>query len=126
MVDLANQPKGKVIALHEIAKRQGVKPKYLEQIFLKLHHARLIKSKKGPGGGYFIDRDPKLIKISEIMEAVGESRAPVYCVDKKKYKHCPRVNCCPTRPYWRKLKKIIDTFFDTITLYDISKQGKSV
>ncbi|GAI14963.1 HTH-type transcriptional regulator IscR [subsurface metagenome] len=124
LVDLANQPKGKVIPLIEIAKRQSVKPKYLEQIFLKLRQAKLIKSKKGPGGGYFISRAPDSIKISEIMKAVGESKAPVFCVDKKKYKHCSRIKRCPTRPYWKKLNKIIGTFFDTHTLSDLCKERK--
>ncbi|UCG92935.1 MAG: RrF2 family transcriptional regulator [candidate division WOR-3 bacterium] len=122
MADLANQPEGKATPLTEIARRQGLKPKYLAQIFIKLHHARLIKSRKGPGGGYYIDRDPRTIKISEIMEAVGESKALVFCVDKKRSKHCPRMNQCPTHPYWRKLNNIIDIFFDSITLYDISKR----
>lgn len=122
MADLANQPKGKATPLTEIARRQGLKPKYLAQIFIRLHHARLIKSRKGPGGGYYIDRDPRTIKISEIMEAVGESKAPVFCVDKKKGKHCPRMNQCLTHPYWRKLNNIIEIFFDNITLYDISKR----
>lgn len=129
MVDLANQPKSKAIALTEIAKRQGVKVKYLEQIFLKLHQAKLIRSKKGPGGGYLIERDLRSIRIGEIMDAVGESKNPVFCVGKQKHKHCPRIKCCPTRPYWEKLKKVIDAFFDTLTLYEISKMhrhGKSI
>ncbi len=126
LVDLANQPKGKAIPLIEIAKRQSVKLKYLEQIFLKLRQAKLIKSKKGPGGGYFISRAPDSIKIGDIMKAVGESKAPVFCVDKKKYKHCSRINRCPTRPYWKKLNKIIDTFFDTHTLSDLCKERKYV
>lgn len=124
MVDLASQPKGKPIPLVEIAKRQNVKVKYLEQIFLNLHRAGLIKSKKGPGGGYFIAKNPKLIKVSEIMEAVGESKAPVFCVDKKKYRQCPRMRRCPTRPYWAKLKEVIDGFFSTLSLYEIPKMYK--
>ncbi len=124
LVDLANQPESKIIPLIEIAKRQSVKPKYLEQIFLKLRQAKLIKSKKGPGGGYFISRAPSSVKISEIMKAVGESKAPVFCVATKKYKHCSRINRCPTRPYWKKLNKIIGTFFDTHTLSDLCKKRK--
>ncbi len=124
MVDLANQPKGKPISLTEIAKRQDVTVKYLGKIFLQLLRAELIRSKKGPGGGYYIGRNPRSIKLSEIMEAVGESRAPVFCVAKKRSKDCPRMNRCPTRPYWGKLKEVIDTFFDKVTLYDISKMKK--
>ena len=124
MVDLANQSKGKPIPLNKVAKRQGVKTKYLEQIFLKLHHAKLIESKKGPGGGYFIARDPKTIKLSEIMEAVGESNTPVFCVAKTRTKYCPRSTHCPTRPYWLELRMIIDTFFETYTLEDVCKEKR--
>jgi Rrf2 family protein len=119
MIDLANQPRGKAVTLAEIAARQEVKPKYLEQIFIKLHHANLIKSKKGPGGGYFLGRNPKLIKVSEIITAVGETKNPVFCVDDAKHEQCPRVRSCPTRPYWQKLKNVIETFFDSYTLYDL-------
>ncbi len=124
MADMAEQPQGKAIPLRDIAKRQSVKLKYLELIFFQLRKAKLIKTKKGPGGGYFLNRDPKLIKISDIMEAVGETRAPVLCVDTKKQKRCPRINRCPTRPYWNELRKTIDTFFDNFTLYEILKMHK--
>ena len=121
LIDLVNQPDGKPNALHEIAQRQGVKLRYLEQIFLKLRRARLIASKKGPGGGYFVNRSPKSIRLSEIMRAVGESTAPVFCVAENHQKECIRMQFCPARPYWRKLKQVIDNFFNAVTLDDMSK-----
>jgi Rrf2 family iron-sulfur cluster assembly transcriptional regulator len=122
MVDLVCQPKGKPVSLTKIAKHQGVTPKYLGKIFLKLQLANLVESKKGPGGGYFIERDPNTISLSEIMRAVGEANVPVFCVAEERKKDCARMKDCPTRPFWDKLRKMINRFFDDITLYDIAKQ----
>jgi len=121
MLDLANQPEGSVVTLREIANRQGIKAKYLEQIFLKLNHAGLIRSKKGPGGGYYLERSVHEIKISEIMTAVGESSAPVRCLASESLNCCSRRKDCNIRPYWEKMKKTIDQFLYSSTLSDIMK-----
>jgi Rrf2 family iron-sulfur cluster assembly transcriptional regulator len=119
MADLAEQPKGKAIPLKAIAERQCVKLKYLEQIFLRLRKARLIQGKKGPGGGYMIVKDPQHIKLADIVQAVGESTAPVLCTTGKKDKYCSGVNECPLQPHWIELKKQIDAFFSGHTLADV-------
>ena len=124
MLDLASQPEGRVVTLREIANRQGIKVKYLERIFLRLNRAGLIKSKKGPGGGYYIDLPVDSIKIADIMEAVGEKNAPVVCLAKSDEKHCLRAGDCHIRLYWKKLKDVIDDFLDSSTLSDII-QGKT-
>lgn len=122
MIDLAEKPTGTVVSLREIAGRQGIKVKYLEQIFMKLSHAGLVKSKKGPGGGYSLQRPGNAIKISEIMEAVGESRAPVRCLTPDDGRHCSRLSQCVLRPYWKRMKETIDQFLDSSTLYDIIQE----
>lgn len=116
LVELAKEPGDRSLSLDVIARRQHVKPKYLEQIFIKLHKAKLVKSKKGPGGGYLLGRMPNSIKLSEILAAVGESTAPVLCADGKGDKYCSGLVACPMQPYWQKLKKLIDTFFESTTL----------
>ena len=125
LVELAKQPKDTALTLDVIAKRQHVKPKYLEQIFIKLHHAKLIKSKKGPGGGYLLERMPDSIKISEVLAAVGESTAPVLCAEGKGDKYCSGLAVCPMQPYWQKLKKMIDEFFDSTTLYSLCEHAST-
>jgi len=124
MLELADQPAGKITSLRKIASRQGIKVKYLEQIFIRLNHAGLVKSKKGPGGGYYIDRPVNAIKIGEIMEAVGESSAPVRCLTATTDKHCSRAEDCSLRPYWKRMKDTIDRFLDSSTLYDIMQEKK--
>jgi Rrf2 family iron-sulfur cluster assembly transcriptional regulator len=119
MLDLANQPEGSIITLREIAHRQGIKAKYLERIFMKLNRAGLIKSKKGPGGGYSLTRSVDEIQIGEIMNAVGESSAPVRCLVKEDDNCCLRKKDCAIRPFWEKMKQTIDQFLYSSTLYDI-------
>jgi Rrf2 family protein len=121
MLDLANQPQGRVVTLREIAHRQGIKAKYLERIFLKLNRAGLIKSKKGPGGGYSLKRSVDEIQIGEIMTAVGESSAPVRCLITEDDNCCSRKKDCAIRPYWKRMKKTIDQFLYSSTLHDIMK-----
>ncbi len=121
MADLARQPKGKAIPLKTVARRQRVKLKYLEQIFSKLRKAKLITSKKGPGGGYMLGRDPKAIRLDDILRAVGESTAPVLCTENRADKYCSRLRSCPLRACWRELKDIIDRFLHTHTLNDVCR-----
>jgi Rrf2 family protein len=120
MAYLARQPQGRAVPLEKVARRQRVKLKYLEQIFLKLRKANLVKSKKGPHGGYFIPRDPRIITLGDVIRAVGESTAPVLCANGKKDKYCGGLKPCPFQTHWRALKKLINTFFDTHTLSDVS------
>ncbi|KPK67614.1 hypothetical protein AMJ87_13085 [candidate division WOR_3 bacterium SM23_60] len=122
MADLAEQPRGKAIPLDAIAKRQCVKLKYLEQIFLKLRKAQLIEGKKGPGGGYMITKAPEQIRLGEIVQAVGESTAPVLCTVGTRDKYCSGVNECPLLPHWIELKNQIDAFFNGHTLADIMRK----
>lgn len=126
MADLAEQPKDKAIPLETIAKRQCVKLKYLEQIFLKLRKARLIEGKKGPGGGYMIAKDPEEIRLGDIVQAVGESTAPVLCAVGTRDKYCSGVNECPLQPHWMELKRQIDAFFNGHTLADILRRKEVI
>jgi Rrf2 family iron-sulfur cluster assembly transcriptional regulator len=120
MVDLARQPKNKAVSLEALARRQRIKPKYLEQIFLKLRKARLVASKKGPGGGYLISRDPNTIRLGDIIRAVSESTAPVLCASGKKDRYCAGLKSCPLQHQWIELKKHIDAFLDKHTLGEVS------
>lgn len=111
------------VQLREIAESEGVTEKYLEQIFYLLRRAGLLRTQKGPGGGYELTRKPAAIRLIDILSAVGESFAPVFCVADNKTKVCPRSKNCPARPYWKKLKRVLDGFFKNHTLADIC--GKS-
>ena len=122
MVELAGQRKDRPLPLKVISKRQGIRPKYLEQLLRRLRLTGLVKSVKGPGGGYLLSRKPELISLLDIVKAVGESLTPVFCVAKNKRKRCPRYRWCPTRPSWKKLDHLIEKFFKDRTLLDLCRK----
>lgn len=73
LTDLALQPDDALVTLGEIAKRQDISLAYLEQLFVKLRRAKLVKSVRGPSGGYKLARPPSEIRVSEILGAVDET-----------------------------------------------------
>ena len=119
LLELAKQPPGEVLSLSIIAKRQRIKPNYLEQILFRLRQANLIKGKKGPGGGFSLARDPKKIRLKEIFDSVGETTAPLQCLLGKADKYCARVTPCPMQGCWHELKSELDSFFSKHTLHDM-------
>jgi Rrf2 family protein len=117
--ELAEQPADAPTSLKIIANKQGIKLKYLEQIFINLHKAGLVKSRKGPHGGYVLGRKPAKIKLLEIMQAVGETTNPVFCADDNNRKFCPRMNTCSARPFWRQMKTMIEKFLSSHSIQDL-------
>jgi len=73
LADLAIQPEGALVSLSEISGRQDISLAYLEQLFVKLRRAELVKSVRGPGGGYQLAKQPVDIRISEVLGAVDET-----------------------------------------------------
>jgi Rrf2 family iron-sulfur cluster assembly transcriptional regulator len=124
IVELANAPGDQPVTLAVIADHQCIKMKYLEQIFLRLHRAGLVTSRKGPGGGYMLAREPRRIRLSDVLQAVGESTAPVLCAVNKRDKYCAGIAPCPLQHHWRKLKRHIDTFFENLTVADLCQDGR--
>jgi Rrf2 family protein len=113
----------RALSLKEVALNEGISEKYLEQIFYQLTKAGLLVTKKGPGGGYELRQPPSAIRLIDILSAVGESLAPVFCVAENKPQTCPRSRFCPARPYWQKLKWTQEEFLKTHTLADICQQS---
>ena len=79
MLDLAIHREQGPISLADISQRQGISLSYLEQLFGRLRKGMLVKSVRGPGGGYELDRTPDYIKISHIIDAVNESVDTTKC-----------------------------------------------
>jgi Rrf2 family iron-sulfur cluster assembly transcriptional regulator len=128
LIELSQLPRGEVLSARVIAKRQHVHLGYLEQILHRLRRAGLIIGRKGPGGGFLLAREPKNIRLRDILDAAGETIAPVHCLLGKTDTHCPRVAVCPMKSCWNELKIRIDVFFDHYTLRDIlcgMRQGRS-
>ncbi len=123
MLDLAlNSGKGPVL-LRDIAKRQEVSEKYLEHSITALRKAGLVRSIRGARGGYVLAKSPSQIRLSEIMEVLEGSMAPVECVDDPEV--CRRAQLCVTRDIWSKMKEAIDNILESVTLQDmVEEQNK--
>lgn len=123
LVYLGSQCNKRSITLKEIAENEDIAEKYLEQILRRLNRAGLVRTNKGPGGGYILGKPLKSIKLSDILSAVGESYAPVFCVDDQNKNYCLRIKCCPVRPLWQDLKRILEDFLKNHTLGDVCKKS---
>ena len=127
MVDMAQQTQAgtnqQPIALYEIALRQEINLKYLEQIFVKLRQQGLVCSTKGPGGGYVLVKNSKDIKIIEIILAVEEDIKMTRC--SKPESGCMQKGIkCLTHDLWNGLEKVIEEYFGNITIWDVSSKNQ--
>ena len=124
MADLASYQNGKPVSLNDISLRQNISLSYLEQLFSKLKNEKLVKSIRGPAGGYVLERNPKDIKISNIILAVDEQIKTLNCKkESKKGCHGKTVKCI-THNLWDDLEQHINHFFDNVSLSDLIKQKK--
>ena len=125
MADIAANQKLKPVSLKEISLRQNISLSYLEQLFSKLKNRKLVKSVRGPLGGYVLEKTPKDIKISNIIFAVDEEVKTLNCNrDSKKSCQGKSVRCI-THHLWVDLEQHINDFFDSTNLGDLIKQKQS-
>ena len=119
MADLANVKDMKTTNLTEISLRQGISISFLEQIFLKLKKNNLVRSSRGPTGGYSLTRSPEEIKLSSIIKAVDEKVKTVGCKKESKKGCTGKSIKCITHNLWDDLETHINNFFEKNTLKDI-------
>ena len=119
MADLANVKDMKTTNLTEISLRQGISISFLEQIFLKLKKSNLVRSSRGPTGGYSLTRSPEEIKLSSIIKAVDEKVKTVGCKKESKKGCTGKSIKCITHDLWDELETHINNFFEKNTLKDI-------
>ena len=120
MLDIAMQDGTSPVPLHDIAERQGVSFKYLEQIVPPLSTAGFLKSVRGANGGYLLTRDPSEITTGDILRAGEGNLAPVACLASDEI-DCPRADLCVTLPFWKGLDEALTAYIDSVTLADLVK-----
>jgi len=122
MVDLAQHYDQGPIPINDIAKRQDISVKYLEQLIIPLKKASLIRSVRGPKGGHMLAKPSADITIGDIVMLLENETSLAPCL--KNPDVCDRTDTCFTRDIWKKLtKKIYDTL-GTITLWDVIKTNR--
>ena len=117
MVDLAQHFTDGPIPLVEIAKRQDLSAKYLEQLIILLKGAGLIRSARGRRGGYMLAKKPEDISVGEIVETLEGRLAVVNCVTNPEL--CDRAPDCPTRDIWVGVTEVVKNQLFSLTLKDI-------
>jgi Rrf2 family protein len=117
MLDIALNQKGGPVAVREIAKRQRISERYLENILTVLAKEGLVISTRGKSGGFSLSRDPQNINLKDIITAVEGSLAPVDCVEDAN--NCDMVSVCVTYEIWCKLEKALMDILSSTTLKDM-------
>lgn len=118
MLDLAMHNTGSPVSLKDVAKRQGISDKYLEQIISVLNRAGYVKSVRGAQGGYMLRKDPEEYTVGMILRLTEGSLAPVACIEDDEV-NCDRQENCVTLILWKKINDAVSSVVDHTTLQDL-------
>ena len=125
MLDIALNDAKTPFRIKDIAERQQISDKYLEQIVSSLNKAGFVKSLRGPQGGYRLTKKPEEYTVGMILRLIEGSLAPVACLDDD-INNCTRADRCPTLILWEKLYDAISEVVDNITLADLISWQKNM
>lgn len=120
MIDLASNDNGNFISLKDIANRQEISNKYLEQIIAMLNKAGYLETARGNNGGYKLAKKPNEYTIGDILRATEGDLAPILCLMEDG--SCDKKENCITCSFWEGLDKVINDYVDSKTLEDIIKK----
>ena len=125
MIDLAQHQADGFVPLKDVAERQDISKKYLEQIVNLLTKCGYIWSTRGYQGGYKLSKEPGEYTVAEILRATEGSITPVSCLECEE-NICPRSSQCLTLPMWKGLEQTISDYLDNITLEDLISDARDV
>ena len=118
MIDLAEHQGEGFVSLKDIAARQGISKKYLEQIIPILNRSDFLQANRGSQGGYRLAKAPKDYTVKDVLELTEGSLSPVACLDTTPV-GCERREDCVTLPLWKGLAEVIENYLDSVTLQDL-------
>ncbi len=124
MLDMAQHYHNGPIHLSDVAKRQDISVKYLEQIIIPLKKGGYIKSLRGPKGGHILARPPEEITVKEIVALLEEGTSLVECCDNSTV--CQRSDICPTRLLWKEASEAMFERLQAISLADLVKKAEAL
>jgi len=123
LLDLALHWKEGPVLLKDIARRQRISLPYLQHLMAPLVAVGIVKSTRGIGGGVWLAKPPEEIKLSDVVQLLEGSIAPVECVNKPEV--CTRAGSCATRDICGELKKAVDAVLESTTLQDLVERQRS-
>ena len=118
MLDLAVNDRGELVKIKDIAARQEISEKYLEQIISILKKAGYVESLRGASGGYCLAKPPEAYTVGMILRLTEGSMAPVACLENEEH-HCQRARACVTLRLWQMIYDAIEDVIDHVTLKDM-------
>jgi len=124
MLDLAEHYDQGPVQMSDIAKRQDISAKYLEQLIIPLKKANFIKSVRGPKGGHMLAAPPEEITIGKIVQVLEGGIDLSECIENPDM--CNRSGGCPSRSVWEEATKAMFDKLDSITLYKMIEMGKNI
>jgi Rrf2 family protein len=110
----------------DIARREQIPLRYLEQIFQDLKRAGLVESKRGPRGGYFLKRDPAEITLGDVVRALQGPIEEMFVIDKSDREDSPRASRQVTTDLWKELADYVTAWFDGTAIADLVKRGEQL
>jgi Rrf2 family protein len=119
LLELALNEPGKTATLKDIAQRQNISLRYLEHLITPLIAAGIVRTTRGPKGGITLARAPADIKLSEVIQLLEGSIAPVDCVDNPGL--CDRANSCASRDIWCQVKDAVSSVLDSVSLQNLAQ-----
>ena len=123
LIDLAEHQQAGYISLNEIATRQNISKKYLEQIIPILNKTGILRANRGSQGGYMLAGSPEKYTVGDILRCTEGSLDPVDCAGQDPVL-CDRSADCVMLPVWKGLSRVINEYLDSITLQDILDQQR--
>jgi Rrf2 family protein len=125
--DIAYHSEGLDTQVKDIYRRQGISQRYLEQIFQKLKKAGIVGSKRGPKGGYFLNKKPEDITIGEVIRITEGGINPVLCVNPEDSgQPCEKSGECVTQIVWNEAGNRLKEYFDSVTIKDLCKLAREM
>lgn len=122
LVSLNLTSDGSPVSIKDISSRENISLNYLEQLFVKLRRGEIVKSVRGPGGGYVLARPAADIRVDQIIDTVEETLAPLSCMEVDGSCNCSSE--CATQSVWQGLGNQIRSFLASVTLEDLTKEGQ--
>ena len=119
LMDLALHGEEGPVKIRDIAARQEIPNKYLENILLALQRAGITRSKRGARGGYYLARPAESITIGEVVRIMDGPLAPIHCVSVSAYERCPREATCELKRVWQEVRDAIAGILDNTTFADV-------
>jgi Rrf2 family cysteine metabolism transcriptional repressor len=124
ILDIALHQGQDLIKIRDIAARQDVPLKYLENILLTLQRAGIVRSRRGARGGYYLAKPATAITVGEVIRAMDGPLAPIHCVSVSAYEQCPREDSCGLKWVWKEVRDSIADILDHTTFDDVMRHGQ--